>query len=184
MATRIIARLLGGLVIAALASVSAADAVACSGTRLLDDDWSEEFSRARVVFTGTAIRREEPLRIGNVTSTMDPIHWTFAVDAVEKGGGGDRITVSSARSSASCGVEFSLGQRYRVYASASGLIGLEVFMGNVEELDALAIEPRVEGTGTTFPTWFGAAAAVLVGTLLVIGLWVLWPGRRGVGNGS
>ena len=149
-------RQLGGRVVFAVIAVAAvlampSPAMACSGRPLLEEGLTYE-ERAGVVFTGTAVRVEDPWSgLGDTHSTFDPRRWTFVVDEVEKGEVGERFTVASAGSSASCGMEFKLGNRYRVIAWDVGR-GLEVFTANgTEAMPPLASPPPVEGTFTAGP---------------------------------
>ena len=48
----------------------------------------------------------------------DPVRYTFAVEQMLKGELAITVNVLSSRSSAGCGMEFSLAQRWRIYAYA------------------------------------------------------------------
>ena len=144
-------------------------AMACSGAPLLEEGLTYE-ERAGVVFTGTAVRVEDPWSgLGGTHSTFDLRRWTFAVDEVEKGDVGERFTVAST-GSASCGMQFQLGIRYRVIAWDVGR-GLEVFTANgTEAMPPLASPPPVEGTFTAGPPIVlivaGLAAAAITAAVL------------------
>ncbi len=132
---------------AAAAAMSAAPSasLACSGTALIGVEQTDDPS-ASVIFSGTAVRVEDPrLPIDPVWSSGDGMRWTFVVDDVERGTVGDRMTVQTARANASCGFSFALGARYRVVASDRGQ-GLWVWSGNGSAgLPSLALPPAVEG---------------------------------------
>ena len=94
-------------------------AAACSGTALIGDDTTDP--NAAVIFTGTAVRREDEglFRFGG--NLFDPVRWTFVVDGVEKGSADRRMTIESERSDGSCGFRFQLGQRYRWWPPSSSI---------------------------------------------------------------
>jgi hypothetical protein len=163
-----VAGLLVFLVVAGSVMFGVGDAFACSGTRLLGDDMSDEFAAGDVVFTGTVIRRDEPFRLGNVMSSLDPIQWTFAVDGIEKGSVGNRVTISSPRSDASCGIAFALGQRYRVRAHGSGLFGLEAILGDADSIQPLVTPSPLETGGVSLPIPSAVLIVVLFGALAVV----------------
>lgn len=75
---------------------------------------SEELERSTAVFSGRAVGMEVPS--GRIVSSADPVEVTFKVYAVWKGPKSDRVTVTTARSSVSCGYEFETGRAYVVYA--------------------------------------------------------------------
>ena len=123
-------------------------AAACSGTRLRDDAMTDEFGAAAVVFTGTAVKRDEPFSLGVVTSA-DMIGWTFVVDSVEKGQVGDRIRVESPLHDGACGARFRFGQRYRIFAyERDGT--LEAYGSDMTQLKPLDNPPPTEPGGLTF----------------------------------
>ena len=74
------------------------------------------FAAADVVFEGVAGGHRDPAAGASVQSSGDPIFWTFAVDREIKGHVGPSVEVASARSSATCGITFQPGVRYRVFA--------------------------------------------------------------------
>ena len=113
------------VVLALLAGPSAA--AACSGTALIGDDTTDP--NADVIFTGTAVRREDVglFRFGG--NLFEPVRWTFVVDGVEKGSAERRMTIESEKYDGSCGFPFRLGYRYRVVASDGGF-GLQAWSHN------------------------------------------------------
>ena len=72
---------------------------------------------ADVVFEGVALSAKEPLII---QSSGDPVEFTFSVESTLKGDlPSQQVTVTTALSGASCGAEFQVGERWRVFASGS-----------------------------------------------------------------
>ena len=78
----------------------------------------EQLDHADLVFEGLAVSSQDPNAGNPVQSSGDPIAWTFAVDRTIKGTAGQPQVVHSARSGATCGIEFEIGTRYRVFAKA------------------------------------------------------------------
>lgn len=76
----------------------------------------ELVGQADLVFEGVALSRHDPNVAASIQSSGDPIIWTFAVDREIKGAASQLQDVSSARSSATCGITFQIGIRYRVFA--------------------------------------------------------------------
>jgi hypothetical protein len=81
---------------------------------------AEYFEQADVVFTGTVTAQRDRSAGARGTSSTDPITWTFSVDGLAKGGVHNPQDVDSARHDASCGVPFTVGSRYQVYAQYVG----------------------------------------------------------------
>lgn len=163
-------------------------AMACSGAPGLAGEKTYE-DRADVVFTGTAVRVEDPwpgLRISG--STFEHRQWTFVVDAVEKGEAAGRFTVTSAPHEGFCGVEFELGRRYRVIAWDMGR-GPEAFLGTGNVAIApLASRPPVEGTFRAGPpielmAWT-AGGLVLAGAIIAFVLFRRLARYRGVASAT
>jgi hypothetical protein len=152
--------LVSAVVIALLALGAASPVMACVGGRLYAEGGSIP---PPVLFTGTAIRREEPFSL--VQSSFDMIAWTFAVDDVREGPPTDRIVVRSPRMEVSCGVEFELGQRYVVAASSGGSGGLEAWGGEMDPIDPGANPPRIEGSFVDYLTW---TTALVFGPVLLV----------------
>lgn len=154
-----------GLVVGLAALLAGTSTVsACTGTRLGDP--GPEIGPA-MAFTGTVVRRDEPFTLG-VQSSLDPIAWTFVVDAVRSGPDASRITIHSPRMDASCGIQFELGQRYAVRAEwrEDGTLG--AIQGEATLIEPVAQPPRVEGSFTASFEW----APVGVGGALVLVLLV------------
>jgi hypothetical protein len=92
-------------------------AMACSCA-----SWSEKraMAAADVVFEGVVVEVPAVIPLEGTVSSGDPVQYQFAVETVLKGGTlADRALVETARMSASCGAEFALGERWRVFASGS-----------------------------------------------------------------
>jgi hypothetical protein len=104
-----------GLAIAATMSLlPVSRAVACSCAGISE---RQAFEGADVVFEGVAISVKEPLII---QSSGDPVEFTFSIESTLKGElPSQRVTVTTALSGASCGAEFQVGERWRVFASGS-----------------------------------------------------------------
>jgi hypothetical protein len=134
-------------------------AFACSGGRLIDA--SSPGYDARIMFVGTAVRREDEA-FGPMVSTGDPILWTFVVDSVERGQVGNRVTIASPRGSETCGIDFTLGHRYRVTGWGDGHAPPEAIHGDAVELEQLPNPPSVEGEFRIFPRYLIVVGGVLV----------------------
>lgn len=89
---------------------------ACSCMRSTPE---EQMERADVVFTGRVIDKKmktvEPPPFGG----LNLVQWTFEVEADHKGSVSEKVTVESASSSAACGINFQMGERYQVFANQS-----------------------------------------------------------------
>jgi hypothetical protein len=148
----------------ALIGLSATPAVGCVGGRLVGEG-SDAQARTSVAFTGTVVRRAEPFVLWAVGS-LDPIAWTFVVDEVQDGPAATRITVTSPRMDASCGIQFELGQRYRVSAVSGDAGNLEVISGDAHRIEPLAQPPPVEGSFVATLDW----SPILVGGAVMLAL--------------
>ena len=89
----------------------------------------QAFEGADVVFEGVAVSAKEPLII---QSSGDPVEYTFSVENTLKGDlPSQRVTVTSALMGASCGAEFQVGERWRVFAyGSSDNLGSNLCAGN------------------------------------------------------
>lgn len=74
----------------------------------------EALDKSTAVFEGTVVSIKEKFKL--MQSSADPVQVTFQVGARWKGEVGERVTVTTAQSGASCGFEFTEGERYIVYA--------------------------------------------------------------------
>jgi hypothetical protein len=97
------------LVVGGLAATPAAPAWACS---CVGFDEAEALDMADTVFVGVVqyIRR----------SDTGPLDVRFAVQSVRKGSAAGEITVQTTDGGASCGYDFQVGKRYRVFAHDGG----------------------------------------------------------------
>ncbi|WP_339317228.1 hypothetical protein [Paenibacillus sp. FSL R10-2734] len=77
----------------------------------------EALETSSAVFAGKVVDIKESK--GIIISSADPVKVTFDVDSSWKGVEGNKVTVTTALSSASCGFEFVEGESYIVYAYAS-----------------------------------------------------------------
>lgn len=128
-----------------------------------------------MVFTGTVVKRDEPFTLGAVVGSADPIGWTFVVESVEHGPQADRVRVESPRMDASCGIEFSLGGRYRVLAHDQGG-ALTAMQEDATQLEGLSddVRPPTEPGGLTFGSWppvIGLAALLVIVALVAWSAW-------------
>jgi hypothetical protein len=123
-----VARSVGSLV-AALVTLSAASALACEcpAPANFEQDLSEQFLRAAVVFRGTAVVRRtidvgavDWARLDRLPSEQQLKWWDsaeieFAVSQVWKGEVPERMSVRTAPSDASCGTGLDVGAEYIVF---------------------------------------------------------------------
>ena len=135
----LIAMAFAGLVSVVPVSTALACSCAQAGT-------AESLGFADVAFIGTAVAVEAP-RPGDVISTADPIHYSFAVDQVFKGPLTDaEIVATTALDGASCGTSFAVNERWLVFATiAEGEVWTGLCSGNIlivggEEEQALLAE--------------------------------------------
>jgi hypothetical protein len=78
----------------------------------------EELAQAAAVFAGKVVGISKPIGFGSISSA-DPIKVTFRVYEVWKGSVSLTTTITTSRSSASCGYPFENGEEYIVYAYGS-----------------------------------------------------------------
>jgi hypothetical protein len=125
-------RLLSGAVFAGLLILAAptAQVLACSCAQM---SRQEALSNAEVAFVGVVAAIDDP-GIGPVVGSGDPLRYTFAIEEAIKGEPAESLQLFSARSGASCGQEFGLAQRWRVYARADGVAGLTTSLCSGNEL--------------------------------------------------
>ncbi len=112
-----------------MAGATTASALACTCAALTEE---EAFAAADVVVLGVVVDSDDPF-FGPIMSSADPVRYTIAVERVFKGNEvGSQVEVSTARSGASCGLEMSIGQRWRLYAYRDG--GLQANLCGGSEL--------------------------------------------------
>ncbi len=145
------------VVFAALALIAgpSSPAIACSSQGPLTEQ--EFVNQADVIFEGVYVSNSEPSLGNRVASSGDPIFFTFAADRVLKGGPiSSQAVVSSSRGAASCGANFTLGVRYRVYArNVAGSLVTDLLSGN---RPVPLVSPTTPGPRGTEPS--NAAPAV------------------------
>lgn len=93
--------------------LSPTNSYACSCAIMLSPE--EEFSRSYAVFAGKVTGIEEPPP-RKFQSSIDPVKVTFDVKEAWKGNVDPTFTITTARSTVSCGFNFQVGQEYIVYA--------------------------------------------------------------------
>ncbi len=113
---RAVTAVLAAAAVAGTVFVGAPAARACSLLPGPGPTEQELLARADLVFEGVATSRRDPNADAPTQSSGDPIIWTFAVDREIKGTASQPQEVHSARSSATCGITFQIGTRYRVFA--------------------------------------------------------------------
>lgn len=84
----------------------------------------ETLEASIAVFSGEVVAVDAPESLNGITTSADPVKYTFDVEQVWKGPVQPALTVTTARDDASCGYPFEVGQSYLVYATGhvSGLI--------------------------------------------------------------
>jgi hypothetical protein len=107
-------RLLLAVALAAgMAGATTATALACTCANLTEE---EAFAAADVVAVGVVVGRDDPFFGTPISNSVDPVRYTVAVEEVLKGDVGSQIKVTTARDGAGCGLELSIGQRWRLHA--------------------------------------------------------------------
>ena len=136
---------------------------------------AQALSHAAAAFVGVVAAIDDP-SIGPVVSTGDPLQYTFAVEQTLKGELAERILVFSAREGASCGQEFALAQRWRVYAyvDEGGRLGSGLCSGN-ELLAESAPIPPASPTPLTLPP---VGVLVALGVGFVVAGFSIWAFTR------
>jgi hypothetical protein len=171
-------RILAVAAFSSLVSVAApvSHVLACSCVQLGAGD---ALANADVAFVGVITGIDNPqdpqAELGN-----DPIRYTFAVEEVAKGQLGATLDVRSSPSSASCGQEFGLAQRWRVfaYADENGQLLTGLCSGN-ELLDERAPIPAPPSNSP--PT----ALLLAIGGVIVLAAFSAWAfTRKGLARGA
>lgn len=102
------------LIFMALLTVRPSVTYACSC--VVPEEPLKALEKSSAVFVGKVVDMKEPK--GLIISSADPVKVTFEVDSSWKGIKGNKVTLTTALSSASCGFEFVEGESYIVYAYA------------------------------------------------------------------
>lgn len=168
--------LLAALVTAALTAMPVTTVLACS---CMPATIPDSMGFADVVFIGTATAAEAPPP-GEVVSSMDPVHYAFAVDAVYKGDVTEaEIVATTAMDGASCGTSFGIDERWLVFANVQdGEIWTGLCSGNIlladDDAEAAALaelpEPIAEPEAEPAPGGDdGAGIAIPLPVLIGLG---------------
>lgn len=120
-------------------------ALACSC--VLPGPPDAELARSTAVFSGRVVSRDEPG--GLLSSSADPVRVTFEVYAVWKGPAYRTITITTARSGASCGYAFEKGEEYLVYADGSADSLTVSMCSRTQSLSSAEEDLTKLGEGTT-----------------------------------
>jgi hypothetical protein len=107
----------------------------------------EELTNSTAVFTGKVVGLSKPIDFGPISSA-DPIKITFQVYEAWKGSVSLTTTITTSRSSASCGYTFEKGGEYIVYAYGSENNLAVSLCSRTRPLDAAADDLEVLGVGT------------------------------------
>jgi hypothetical protein len=104
-------------IVVSMLAIETESAYACSCVAPGPPD--EELANSVAVFTGKVVAVAKPLSNFGPVSSADPIKVTFQVYNVWKGSVSQTTTITTSRSSASCGYTFEKGREYFVYAHGS-----------------------------------------------------------------
>ncbi|GGG79791.1 hypothetical protein [Paenibacillus radicis (ex Gao et al. 2016)] len=103
------------IVIGGLLAPQAVQACSCAER----PEVQQQMKSKAAIFAGTVVFTKKKAEIPFVSRSSDsPVQVNFEVSEVWKGHVTNQLTVHTAMSSASCGVEFKDGQQYLVYANA------------------------------------------------------------------
>lgn len=105
------------LIASGMVVLAPATALACSCVSVTDE---EALERSDVVFAGYVIKGEYPEEARTANDTLREIRWTFLPDALVKGVDAGPVEVMSESQGSACGVSFSIGRRYLVFAVEDG----------------------------------------------------------------
>jgi hypothetical protein len=102
-----------------------------------------ELQQQTAVFSGKVIAVKKPFKL-LIRSSADPVNVTFLVDRVWKGDVGKKVSLITAMSGPSCGIDFDENQEYLVYAhgdmadlKASLCSRTQVFLTSGKDIEAL-----------------------------------------------
>jgi len=156
-------RFLAGALFATLITFVAptAQVFACSCIQM---NQAVALSNADVAFVGVVAAVVDDPGGGPLVGSGDLLRYTFAVEQTLKGEAQTGFDVLSARSSASCGMEFAAAQRWRVYAYAeNGKLQTGLCSGNELLAEGVPIPP-IQSPPAPPP----AALLVAIGALIVL----------------
>jgi len=153
-------------------------AFACSCVQLAA---GQALANADLAFEGTVATVAITPSVAGRDTSNDPIQVIFTVETVLKGtpGGpaGPQILVSTANNSAVCGIEFTPGQRWRVYATVpAGGGNPSTSLCSGDELLGQGNVPAPAGGGPPLAILFGGGAAL---GLVAFGAWAFTRRPRG-----
>ena len=151
--------------LAAIAGPGASPAYACSCAVMSEREYAVA---ADLVVRAVVTDLREPFL---AMRSDAPVRVRLAVERVDKGEAGDQITLTTARSGASCGFSFERGHRYLIYArdGETGLCSGNRYLGAAPEV------PLGRDRWPT-ATVLMAVAAVVAGA--AVGGWLLVHRRR------
>lgn len=136
-------------------TIAAKPAIACSCAM---SDTADSIAYADRVFTGTVVdRRETPPRLDGSRSSADPVYYVFEVDQAWKGEVYETMTLYSAESSASCGMEFMQGEKYLVFARQGDGMPTTTFCSGNEAYQGTADPAVVKKLGASVELLAGAS---------------------------
>ncbi|HET7082642.1 MAG TPA: hypothetical protein VFJ00_02900 [Candidatus Limnocylindria bacterium] len=171
--TGMLRRLLSVAFLLGLAMLAAplAQVRACSCPQM---DRAAALGSADVAFVGVVASIDDP-SVGPMVSSGDPLRYSFAVEKAIKGELSDTVGVLSARSGASCGMEFALAQRWRVFAyvDETGHLQSHLCSGNELLAEGVPVPPS-----TPEPTPPPVAALLAIGAVLGLAGFTAWAFTR------
>ena len=136
------------MVVLAGTLVSPDAAVSCSITAPEPTE-AEYVAMADVVFEGVAGPHRDPNAGAALQTSGDPIFWTFTVERQIKGAVAAVQEVASARSGVSCGMTFTQGVRYRIFAKYVGGVLTTSAGSGSRPIDAVTTTTTVPAPTTT-----------------------------------
>jgi hypothetical protein len=172
-------RLLRVAILASLVMVAAptTHVLACSCAQMTRE---QALSNADVAFVGVVAAIDDPAE-GPLVNSGELLRYTFAVESELKAELASTIGLFSARSGASCGQEFGLAQRWRVFAyvDETGRLQSSLCSGNELLAEGVPIPPQA-------PTSLMPPMTVLVavGVVLALGAISAWAFLRRPGEVS
>jgi len=162
---RMLRRLLGLAFVVGLVTLAAptAHVLACSCAQM---NREQALSNADVAFVGVVAAIADP--IGDpLVNSGDILRYTFAVEQTIKGGLAVTFDVFSARSGASCGQEFGLAQRWRVFAFADETGHLQSHLCSGNEMLAEGVPIPAPSPDASLPP---PAVLLAIGILALAGI--------------
>ena len=169
--TGMLRRILAVVAFSSLVTVAApvTQVLACSCIQLAE---GQALANADAAWVGVVTAVDNP-NTAQPDQGPDPVRYTFAVEEMLKGELAISIDVRSQVSSASCGQEFALAQRWRVFAFADEKGQLQTGLCSGDELLG-------EGVPAPTPTPAGPPTALLVaiGAMIALAAISAWAFTR------